>query len=198
MFECLAFSYQAVLSIIDGVKKFFLIYYQITKLLLFFHDIHNIGRLIIFSPQALIEKSDKSSKKERGKQMTKLLMKMKNKKGFTLIELIVVIAILGILAAILIPQFSGMQANANQGAVRTNLRNLQTAAQAVATETNVAVTTINADDVTDPVGVALGSWPTGPGGTTYQVVNGVATATIGAGVPYPAGGITTFNGTTFG
>lgn len=32
---------------------------------------------------------------------------MKNKKGFTLIELIVVIAILGILALFLVPQFMG-------------------------------------------------------------------------------------------
>lgn len=41
---------------------------------------------------------------------------LKNKKGFTLIELIVVIAILGILALIAIPRLSGFQATAKESA----------------------------------------------------------------------------------
>jgi len=39
----------------------------------------------------------------------------KNKKGFTLIELIIVIAILAILAAVAIPNFIGLQDQANRG-----------------------------------------------------------------------------------
>ena len=46
--------------------------------------------------------------------MNKLLRKKLNKKGFTLIELIVVIAILGILAAIIIPRFTGFQKKARE------------------------------------------------------------------------------------
>ncbi len=48
----------------------------------------------------------------------------KNKKGFTLIELIVVIAILAILAAIAIPTFIGVTDNANKTVVLANARTL--------------------------------------------------------------------------
>lgn len=57
---------------------------------------------------------------------------MNNKKGFTLIELIVVIAILGVLALILVPGFMGYIDDARTSAAQSNARNLLTAAQAEA------------------------------------------------------------------
>ena len=52
---------------------------------------------------------------------------MKNKKGFTLIELMIVVAIIGILAAIAIPNFLKFQAKAKQSECKSNLGAIYTA-----------------------------------------------------------------------
>ncbi len=49
-----------------------------------------------------------------------------NKKGFTLVELIIVITILGIMAAIVIPTFQGNVATAKESASKTNLMTIRT------------------------------------------------------------------------
>jgi type IV pilus assembly protein PilA len=58
------------------------------------------------------------------------LNKMKDQKGFTLIELMIVIAIIGILAAIAIPQFNAYRKRSYNSSAIADLRNAATAQEA--------------------------------------------------------------------
>ena len=57
-----------------------------------------------------------------------------NKKGFTLIELMIVVAIIGILAAIAIPNFMSYQCKAKQSEAKSNLGTLRTNEEAYKAE----------------------------------------------------------------
>ncbi|WP_419077099.1 pilin [Phascolarctobacterium faecium] len=61
---------------------------------------------------------------------------MKKLKGFTLIELVIVIAILGILAGLAIPRFQDAQARANSARVLGDLRTIQPAVEMYITAGN--------------------------------------------------------------
>ena len=47
-------------------------------------------------------------------------MKKNNKKGFTIVELVIVIAVIAILAAVLIPTFTGVTEKAQKSAALQN------------------------------------------------------------------------------
>ena len=81
-----------------------------------------------------------------------MLQRIRNRKGFTLVELMIVVAIIGILAAIAIPNFLKFQAKSKQSEAKTNLKGIYTAETGYFGENN----TFNSFDKVNwsPVGTA--------------------------------------------
>jgi len=59
-----------------------------------------------------------------------------NRKGFTLVEIMIVVAIIALLAAIAIPNLLSARMTANTAAAKANVRSLSTAAETYSTANN--------------------------------------------------------------
>jgi prepilin-type N-terminal cleavage/methylation domain-containing protein len=101
--------------------------------------------------------------------MMRKLMNRRRERGFTLVEIMIVVLIIGILLAIAVPNFMNARERSRANACRSNLRQIQAAKEQWAMANNQGPTATPAGQTLCPTLFSMR--PTCPSGGTYTIGN---------------------------
>ena len=97
------------------------------------------------------------------------MRKIMNKKGFSLMELMIVVVIMGILIAVAIPLYGAITTNAKNSTCESNMDTIRSAAVAYSNGTGMTLTVDNWKNVLEFDGGEVPKCPWGDGAETYEV-----------------------------
>ena len=126
--------------------------------------------------------------------MFKALCKMaKGNKGFTLVEIIVVVAIIGILSLIIVPRLSGYTKKAEKAADTATAKTIQTAVVTLLADGTLKVSdtedaTFNVGDSTTVTDADGFTKPTGEDSAVNTAIQNALRELVGEGVTHSSGG----------
>lgn len=97
--------------------------------------------------------------------LRKIRKMLKHQEGFTLVELMIVVVILGILAGIGVQQYSAVQERAQKGVDKANRKMIENAIQLYRLSNNDG----DPEDISDLVGYGIEAGMTDPWGDEYYL-----------------------------